>query len=511
MSLNLPDSSEILNRTRADIKQVEPNSNPYEVVSILNAWATSQSNRIREVYDQALLISRDTFLTTAQDEALTEKANVEGVFLLPATQSSGNAIFTGTVGTNIPSSTNLVSNNINYLTSSSVTISNVSLSVDSITSTSGVATVTFLSDHGFGSGMTVSITGADQADYNGDKIITVTSATTFEYAVSGSPASPATGTILAAANMAVSSITSIETGIVTNIEGGGTLQLSSTISGASSTIYTQFEGIDGAEDEETQESLRERAIFKKQNPNTPFNVTEIITQAREVPGVTRVFVFESNDLNRIDSVTATALVSGIVQITFPTDHNLVSGMKIEVAGAVEPEFNGIFRVVVNGLNTVAYFSSGATGTATGSITADYSEVQLGQTVIYFLRDNDANIIPSAAELTEVKDKILEIKPANTDDSNVFVKAPIPNPTDFTFTSVTPDTQGIRDSIEINLQSLFQSISLGETITETAYKTSIQNSFDSANAIGVTDFTLSSPVGDLVPNYNEILTINSISF
>lgn len=509
--LNYPLSAEILNRIRADIKQILPESDPYQVVSILNALATGEANRIKEVYDQLRLISRDTFLTTAEGQALTDRANIEGVFLIAATQSSGNVIFTGQIGINIPSSTNLTSGGFNYLTSSAVAISTVNLSVDSITSAAGVATVTFLSAHGFGSGMSINITGANESEYNGQKLITVTSADTFEYNVVGSPVSPATGAILASADMAVSSVTSVETGADVNIAGGGTLQIAATISGVNSTANTQFEGIDGGNDIETQESLRLRALQKKQNPNTPFNEVEIITKALEVSGVTRVFVFESNDLNRIDNVTATTLATGIVEMTFPADHNMVSGMKIDVSGAVESAFNGLFRVLVTSSTKVVYFSEFATGTATGFISAEYSEVQLGQVVIYFLRDNDANIIPSAAEIQEVKDAILVIKPANTDDSNVFVKPPIAKPIDFVFSSITPDTQGIRESIQTNLQDLFQSISLGESISEDAYRTAIQNSFDSANAVGVTAFTLTTPTGDLTALFNEILTINSISF
>lgn len=511
MALNYPLSAEILNRIRADIKQVLPESDPYLVTSILNALATGQTNRIKEVYDQLRLISRDTFLTTAVGDALTVRANIEGVFLNAATQASGNVIFTGQVGVNIPSSTNLISGGFNYLTSSSVTISNVSLSINSITSSAGIAVVTFLSDHGLGSGMTVEISGADQVDYNGDHEIIVTSADTFEYSVSNSPLSPATGALFASVDMAVSGVTSIETGVDANIDGGGTLQLSSTISGIDSTAFTQFEGIDGADDIETQESLRERALQKKQNPNTPFNEVEIITTALTVTGVTRVFVFESNDLSRIDTVTATTLATGIVEVTFPADHNMVSGMKIEVSGANENDFNGFYRVLVTATDKAVYFSEFATGTATGAVSVNYSEVQLGQVVIYFLRDNDANIIPSVAELQEVKDAVLEIKPANTDDSNVFVKAPIPKPIDFIFSALEPNTQGIRDSIVTNLTDLFQSISLGESISQTSYNTAIQNSFDSANATGVTSFTLSSPLVSLDALFNEILTINNISF
>ena len=49
----------------------------------------------------------------------------------------------------------------------------------------------------------VILTGADQSDYNGEKTITVASDSTFTFTVSGSPATPATGTIKYDENVAV--------------------------------------------------------------------------------------------------------------------------------------------------------------------------------------------------------------------------------------------------------------------------------------------------------------------
>ena len=198
-NLNYPDSSEILNRIRADIKQLLPDSDPYIVTSILNVIGTANANRMKEIYDQLRLISRDTFVTTAEGPALLERALIEGIIPKSATQSTGNVIFTGTVSTSIPASTSLISNGLNYETDSAGTVSNISLSVNTLTSAGGTATATFLSAHGLGSGMEVIISGAVETDYNGTFTITVTSSTTFEYAVSGSPSSPATGTIGAAA------------------------------------------------------------------------------------------------------------------------------------------------------------------------------------------------------------------------------------------------------------------------------------------------------------------------
>jgi hypothetical protein len=66
----------------------------------------------------------------------------------------------------------------------------------SITRVNAVATATCFAPHGFSNG-TVFITGADVAAYNGAKTITVTSPTAFTFAVAGTPATPATGSISA--------------------------------------------------------------------------------------------------------------------------------------------------------------------------------------------------------------------------------------------------------------------------------------------------------------------------
>jgi hypothetical protein len=71
------------------------------------------------------------------------------------------------------------------------------VAVTSITRASTTATVTTTAAHGYTTGDQVNISGAAQSAYNGDFSITVTGTTTFTYTVAGSPATPATGTILA--------------------------------------------------------------------------------------------------------------------------------------------------------------------------------------------------------------------------------------------------------------------------------------------------------------------------
>lgn len=68
-------------------------------------------------------------------------------------------------------------------------------SVVSITRSGATATVTTAAAHGLVTNDYVTILGANETEYNGSFKITVTSSTTFTYTVTGTPATPATGTI----------------------------------------------------------------------------------------------------------------------------------------------------------------------------------------------------------------------------------------------------------------------------------------------------------------------------
>jgi hypothetical protein len=70
------------------------------------------------------------------------------------------------------------------------------ISVSSITQTSGVATVTTSSAHGYSNHQFITVAGANQSDYNGEQRITsVPTPTTLTFSVSSGATSPATGTI----------------------------------------------------------------------------------------------------------------------------------------------------------------------------------------------------------------------------------------------------------------------------------------------------------------------------
>lgn len=73
------------------------------------------------------------------------------------------------------------------------TTSAPTVTVASITRSGQTATATITAGHGYYTGQWVTMAGASQTEYNGTFQITVTGTTTFEYTVTGSPATPATG------------------------------------------------------------------------------------------------------------------------------------------------------------------------------------------------------------------------------------------------------------------------------------------------------------------------------
>ncbi len=86
------------------------------------------------------------------------------------------------------------------------TLPGVSVSISALSQTGGLATATVASTAELLTGMTVTIAGASPAAYNGDKVITVASGTTFTFAIAGGTSSPATGTITYTSSPAITGV-----------------------------------------------------------------------------------------------------------------------------------------------------------------------------------------------------------------------------------------------------------------------------------------------------------------
>lgn len=293
MTINIPDNEqELIDQSRADVQEVLPESNPFLPNSFLDAMITANAGRIFDFYRNLEQLQVQIFIDTATGDQLDRIASWRKIFRNPATSSLGNVIFTGTNGTIIPLNTALQSSDSNpYTTTSDATISANEISI-TITRVGTLATATSSAPHNLGSGMSPVISGAVETEYNGTVLITVISETEFTYDVAGSPSTPATGVTKASFSSASAPIQSDGQGVSNNLDNGALLSLGSPIAGVNTNAIVDASGLSGGTDQENDTNFRARAIQKYQNPNTPFNSAGIISQAKLINGVTRVFVRE---------------------------------------------------------------------------------------------------------------------------------------------------------------------------------------------------------------------------
>lgn len=137
---------------------------------------------------------------------------------------------------------------------------------------------------------------------------------------------------------------------------------------------------------------------------------------------------------------------------------------------------------------------------------------VGAVTVAFMRDDDANPIPDAGEVADVRAALLEILPASSDPSDLYVQAPTPVTVNFTFTTITPDTPTMREAIENNLAVFFDEKTEYETnIDEDKYRSIIINTIDTETGDSLLTFTLSTPSGDITISTGEIGVLGTVSF
>jgi uncharacterized phage protein gp47/JayE len=250
------------------------------------------AGRIFDFFLQLQVLNVEMFPDTG-DTTTDRWGSYKGIVKDPATQSTGNVTATGTPGSTISDAEPLsTTDGTQYETVGVATISTNILSITSLTRSGTTATATTASDHGLASGNQPTISGAVETEYNGTVTITVTGLDTFTYEVLGSPATPATGTIILTIDSATVVIQSVDFAKETNQDAGTEISFNGTISGVDSISRVQFGAIGGGTNLQSPEDYRVEVIDAYQNPISTFSVAAIERQVKTVAGITRVFVEE---------------------------------------------------------------------------------------------------------------------------------------------------------------------------------------------------------------------------
>lgn len=437
-------------------------------------------------------------------------------------KATGKIIFSGTVGGIIPISTPLQrANSVQYITLSQTTIAAQTINVLSITRSGSTATLKTVDDHNLATGFVIdSIQGADQTEYNvTTATIAVIDNRTLTYTVSGTPVSPATGTITLTYTGASVDIEAVEEGADGNADSGTQLTLISPIVDVDNTSLVTSDGLVGGLDIEIIEALRARIQERTANLVNVFAAKGLEAFIKEeIDGATRVFVQDSFAPTKTVALTSLTTDSAGVATADPTlpITDFINGSFITITGANESDLNVINKAAFQRVDGKITFSIDIASsiTGTGSISISYSTVPAGRVVIYPLFDNQVNIIPSGQQVNDVKDAIIdpnnEVKPANTPDEFVIVKSAIAVPVTITFSSLSPNTTDMRSAISANLDGFFRNDTvLGQDISLEQVNNIIFTTTDSNG--NTPTFDLSLPSGDTAIDDGEIGTLGTITY
>jgi uncharacterized phage protein gp47/JayE len=285
----------IVDNINAEITALLPDLDPTIFGSIIRAFVIAMAGRSYDHIQLFNQLEKNLFPQTADGDFLENRwAAYEGLVRNPATKSKGLLNIPADPGTLIPALTEFVSlaGNTYTLDQQETAINNV-LSVSSLNRVGSVITVTTSSEHNFGTGITVTIAGADQSDYNGSFVIIALSEYVFSYEVDSSQSTTGTGSITASFAGVISTITSNEVEsdeVSVNLDNSSQLTITTSILGVEDISYVSFLGIKGGIKKETDESLLKRVSQSRSNPVANFNVARIEKTVLSIPGNTRVLV-----------------------------------------------------------------------------------------------------------------------------------------------------------------------------------------------------------------------------
>lgn len=517
MSVETPDNTtQVEDRIKADVQREAPDSNPYINTHWLRSLIAGFARRIFDFHKDLDRTELRVMPDTADDNTAPRWGKI---YVGPENQASiatGSIIATGTAGSLIGVGESLQANGLDYSTTSNATIANNTISVLTLTRNGSIATCTTSGSHKLSSFVPVTMSGANETEYNiVDAPITVTGSDSFTYSVSGTPATTATGTIIAAYTSACIDVESIGFGNENNLDLDSPLQLQSPVVGVDDTLYVSFTTIGGGADTESTIDYKARYLDKMRNPVSHFNGADITSKAKEITGVTRVFVQNAGDEIGTVDVTSITLLDQVATVTTATAHGFEDGFQTTIAGADDADYNVVkARIIVESTTVFHYIVTGSpiSPAATATTITATTIIPLGTVRTYFMRDNDAISIPSAAEVATVKASIDTILPANVSSTDNLVVAPVAVPVDYSFTELVPNTSTMRESIAANIQQFHdEQTTVSVNVDEDAYRSAIKNTVDLSTGSIVNSFELSNPVGDIVIESGEIATKGLVTF
>ena len=229
---------------------------------------------------------------TARDKFLTDGwwVPLTGLTRHEATPARGHVVLTGTPGAVLPAGSELVFAGRSFWSESSGLIARQTLNIQSLTVLDGRVVLETGEPHQLASGMSIEVTGASPAEYNGIFEITVTAQNELTFLPPVLPGGPSSATGQLVVVFASVPVVSGQTGTDQNVDAGSILQLSGQFAGVDDLARVSFGRLAGGADEESLDDFRERILFALSMTLGSATDAEIYALVMDVPGVTRVWI-----------------------------------------------------------------------------------------------------------------------------------------------------------------------------------------------------------------------------
>jgi hypothetical protein len=275
----------------------------------------------------AAVNSRDTWQKADDPEFSQDHGFYDDPFLLELSSDTVGASIYYTTDSSAPWNANVFT-----------ALTNPTSRTVAITRVDSTATVT-ASAHGLVNGQMVTISGANQPEYNGTFLIFNVQANTFDFTVPGAPYSPATGTVYLQAYPAQRS--------------GSTATLTLKNHGYANGDLIRVEG----------------AALPEYNGVFPiFGVTS--DTFSYTLGAAGPAGGGAINILKVDRAVQALAYAGTTATATATGHGFATGDLVRILGALQPEYNGDFLVTVLDANSFTYtLPATPTSAATGSLAA----------------------------------------------------------------------------------------------------------------------------------------------
>lgn len=292
----------------------------------------------------------------------------------------------------------------------------------------------------------------------------------------------------------------------------------STVHSLASGIEADISGLtDGASTTGAIITVVDEFTFTFTAPNVTItgDVFDVLAQYTFDGGIVAVESVEEGSDQNLTSGTILTLVTpiaGVEESSFVDFDGVRGGVDIELESDLKE------RILEKRANPVANFNVGAVLQLAKSIPSVDKVFILpitpfpGAATIYFFVKDTANRIPSASQITQVRNAILSELPITNDPDNIFVEAPNTVSVSHVIDSLAPDTTQMRNAISANLSAFYEDqLDIGQDVTLDQIKLTIQSTQEPDTGQFPTFFTLTTPAALVTIAADEIAIYGGVSF